>query len=108
MGEDGDVEEGRHLEPMAFTQELGKTVRGHWATRLQGCRGVAAPTIPRLSAQLPWQLSGAAEHWPRRLSLSHQRIARDDCEPSHVRGAVLVFSFIYIGSGDKTQLGSAM
>jgi hypothetical protein len=49
-------------------------------------RKIAAPTIPvfQLSS---WHLSNAAEHWPRRLILSHQRIAKDDCEPSHVREA---------------------
>src|ERR1700733_3276584 len=87
---------------MALTQVLGKTVR--WDTGRRVCRGVAVPTIPCLSPQLPWQLSNAAEHWPRRLSLNHQRIGRNDYEPSHVKGAALAFSFTYVGSGDKHSL----
>src|SRR5277367_6807784 len=65
---------------------------------------IAAPTIPCLSAQPSWHLSNAAEHWPRRLILSHQRIARDDCEPSHVGEARWSSHSFYVGSGDKRGL----
>lgn len=81
----GDVEEGHRQNqwPRLRCRKDGE-VSGCWAMSLQE---IAAPTILVFQLSHLGQLSNAAEHWPRRLILSHQRIARDDCEPSHVREA---------------------
>jgi hypothetical protein len=62
-------------------------VGGYWTTTLPGGgEGGGCTNHSCLSAQPSWQLSNAAEHWPRRLSLSHQRIARGTIVNRHMLG----------------------